>query len=311
MLRLLHLVLLISGGLALAQVHDVHYQGDFAPRNITPTSDHGFLVAYDTDHRIDLFGPDGALLYRAAVQVPNPAWADIENAAVDTDGTLAAAIRVFSKTGQARGGAIALFDRNGAQIRCFDTGDFLPTQVAFGPDHAIWTLGWLEENAPSLTEDYAILRKYAQDGTAQGAFLPRASFPVDPVRELPTAPIVGLWQLRVEADRVEAILDRARLWVETDLNGHETGRWEIAPNGRTRAITQTGSAWRIHGNRLEVFDRSTGSWHAVPFALPDGWLLGADGNDLVFEMRDRVTLRWVPAPEGLLSAGSSTSQTRQ
>ena len=303
MRRLLDLLLLISWGTALAQVHDVHCQGDLAPLNIVPTFDHGYLVAYDRDYRIGVFAPDGALLYRTAAKVPNSAWAVIENVSVDSDGVLAAVVRAGG------GGGIALFDRNGAQTRYFDTGEFLPTQVAFGPNHAIWALGWLGEDRASLAEDYAILRKFAQDGTALGAFLPRSSFPPDPLHERLIVPFTGFWGLRVAADRVEAVLETAHLWVETDLNGRETGRWKVAPEGRPHAFTQNGDAWRIHETRLERFDRATGVWRVVEFNPPVGNLLGADGNNLVFELPDR-TLRWVPAPEEARAANSSTSQTR-
>ena len=189
------------------------------------------------------------------------------------------------------GGGIALFDRTGAQIRFLDTGGYLPTQVAFGPDHSIWTIGWLGgENTASLTADYSTLRNYAQDGRELGEFLPRASFPSVnyPPGEPLIMPMSGLWSLRVANERVEAILHRPHLWVQTDLNGQEKGRWDT-PNGRRPyAITPDGKAWRVEGNRLRVFDRSAGVWNAVAFDVPEGTLLGAEGNSLVFLMRDRT-----------------------
>ena len=96
--------------------------------------------------------------------------------------------------------------------------------------------------------------------------------------------------------RVEAVLHRANLWVQTDLNGQEKGRWDTGPNGRPAAITEDGRAWRKDGNKLEVFDRSTGAWRAVAFDAPGGDLLGAEGNNLVFNLRYENTLRWVTAP---------------
>ncbi len=293
------LLLLMSGASATAQVHDVHYQGNLTPLNTTPTFDHGYLVVYDWDHRIDVFAPDGALMYSVAAKVPGSDWANIENGAIDEDGTLAAALRAVSVLGRARGGGIALFDRAGRQIRFFDTGEYLPTQVAFGSDHSIWTIGWLGgETAASLTADYPILRKYAQDGRQLGAFLPRALFPHPEYlgREPLIMPMLGLWELRVANERVEAVLHRPHLWVQTDLNGEEKGRWDIVPNGRPSAVTQDGRAWHKNGLQLQVFTRSTGVWHAVAFDAPDGTLLGAEGNSLVFLLRNQNTLRWVPAP---------------
>ena len=299
---LLRLLLLMSAASTAAQVHDVFCQRSLAPLNDTPTFDHGYVVAYDWDHRVDVFAPDGTLLYSVSATVPGSAWAMIENGAVDSDGMMAAAVRRVSAAGIAGGGGIALFDRKGSQIRFLDTGRSLPTQGAFSPDHSIWTIGWLDDNADSLTADYAILRNYSRDGRELGEFLHRASFPygkdLDPGDPL-IMPMVGLWELRVANERVEVILPRAHLWVQTDLKGRETGRWEISGGRRPFAITQDGRAWSsIDGRHLRVFDRSVGVWRTVPFDVPQGVLVGADGNSLVYVLADRSTVRWAPAPGG-------------
>jgi hypothetical protein len=158
------LSLIVSVASATAQVHDVHYPGDLTPLNCTPTFDHGYLVVYDRDHRVDLFAPDGALMHSVAAKAPGADWAIIDNGAVDADGTMAAAIRTVSGSGIVRGGGIALFDRAGAQIRFIDTGGYLPAQAAFGPDHSIWTIGWLGDRRTSLTADYATLRGASTSG---------------------------------------------------------------------------------------------------------------------------------------------------
>jgi len=299
---LLLLLLALSGALATAQVHDVHYQGNLTPLNTTPTFDHGYLVVYDWDHRVDVFAPDGTLMYSVPAKVPGADWAMIENGAVDSDGTMAAAVRGVSEAGRAGGGGIALFDRTGTQIRFLDTGGYLPTQVAFGPDHSIWTIGWLPA---SLTADYPTLRNYAQEGRELGEFLSRASFPYAKdleVGEPLILPMLGGWELRVANERVELILHRAHLWVRTDLNGQEKGRWNTNPNvpngRRPDAITQDGNAWYTDWHYLRVSDRSHGVWRVVPFDPPKGNLLGADGNSLVFLLLGQNTLRWMPAPGG-------------
>jgi len=309
MRRLLPLLVLICSAIASAQVRDVYYQGYLTPLNIMPSFDRGYLVVYDTDHRTDVFGPDGALLYRATVRVPGAGWAEILNGAVDSDGTLALAVEVASPAGAEEGGGIVLFDRSGAQIRYFETKDFLPTQVDFGPDHAIWAIGWLgNERGP--TEDYSILRKYARDGRELGRFLPRSSFPApdDHRREPMILPDIGLWQLRVAGNRVEAALYRARTLVETDLNGREIGRWDMSPGERPYAITANGQVWGKEGNQLRIFDRSAGMWRPVTFTLPNARLIGAEGNDLVFKLRDGTeTLRWMPAPAVAVSTADAIS----
>jgi hypothetical protein len=255
-------------------------------------------VVYDWDHRIDVFAPDGTLLYSVAPQVPGSVSAIIENGAVDEDGTAAAAVRSVAARGPARGG-IALFDRAGTQLRFFDTGEYLPTQVAFGPDHSIWTIGRLGgQPVDNLTADHTVLRNYARDGRLLGAFLPRASFHYpESIGHVPlVAPMLGLWELRVANQRVEAVLHGQHLWVETDLHGKETGRWNIAGNGRPTAVTEDGRAWHKAGSQLQVFDRSTGVWRTVSFGAPLGTLLGAEGDSLVFLVRHQNTLSWITAP---------------
>lgn len=294
------LVLVLSGGSATAQVHDVNYQGSLGPLNITPTFDHGYLVVYDRDDEVEVFAPDGALMYSVPAKVPGCARAWIRNGAVDTDGTMAAAVQGVSDKGKPGSSGVALFDRVGSQFRFVDTGGYLPTQVAFGPDHSVWTIGYLGLTMASFAADYAILRNYARDGRELGQYLPRASFPKDIRGGGPLIdPMVGRWELRVTGEQVDIIMHRAALWVQTDLKGKERGRWDIAHDGGWPfAITQDGKAWHADPHSLTVFDRAAGVWRAVPCDLPSGNLVGAEGNNLVFMLAHQNTLRWVPAPGG-------------
>jgi hypothetical protein len=110
-------------------------------------------------------------------------------------------------------------------------------------------------------------------------------------------PSIGLWELGVTNERVEVMLDRAKLWVETDMNGQETGRWNTGSNGsRPRAVTQDGRAWGQARKQVMVFDRSSGVWSKPVLQVAEGDLIGADGNSLVFLMPDKETLRWIAAP---------------
>ena len=197
------------------------------------------------------------------------------------------------------GGGIALFDQTGNQIRFIDTGcDYWPTQVAFAPDHSLWAIGSLPNSELEfLTADYLFLRHYSRDGEELGRYLPRSSFPhPDNIPKEPLiAPMVGLWELRVTSDRVTALLQGSRLWVETDLNGKEIERWNTGPN-RPNAITTDGDAWQMQNKQLEVFDRAAGIWKAVPFNSPDGRLIGAQGSDLIFLLRGQDTIRRIAAP---------------
>jgi hypothetical protein len=88
MARLFPLLAILVLHAFAAQARDVYYQGDLAPRNITPTFDKGYLAVYETLETISLYGPDGALAYKATAHVPGASWLDVENAAPDSDGTL-------------------------------------------------------------------------------------------------------------------------------------------------------------------------------------------------------------------------------
>jgi hypothetical protein len=281
---------------------DVYYQGLLTPRNITPTFDKGYLFVYDT-HKIGVFGPDGSHLYDVAADVAKAKVVNIDNAAADADGTIAGAVEYsFDGTTRTEHGGIVVFDSSGKQVRFFDTGLYFPTQVAFGPNHSIWTLGWPGSQARRWPDDFLILRNFSQDGQELGAFLPRSSF--DPHPD-PIGPIVGLWQLRVLGNRVGALIygssvyrpdestRSAMLWVETDLTGKELGRWSIGGEFAPEAFTQSGGLYTRMGGSLSIFDRDMKTWRKVA-APAEGILLGADGDSLVF-LQGTNTLRWVPA----------------
>jgi hypothetical protein len=290
--------------LASGQARQVQYQGDLAPLNSTPSFDHGYLIAYDRNNQIDVYSADGFLMYRAAVQVPDSKPPGILNADADSDGTVAVASRFGDAKSHAvhRLGGFALFDRAGNQIGFFDTGDYLPTQVAFGPDHSVWTIGELAGGVDSFTADYFVLRNYSREGKELGRFLSRATFaylqlgtgiPIQPL----VMPMLGLWELRVSKNHVDAIFHQGHVWAQTDLKGQEQGRWSLVEKVRPRAITADGRAWAQRKHGLQVFDRKTGTWSAVTLAAA-GTLLGADGDLLVFLEPSLGTLRWVPEPAG-------------
>jgi hypothetical protein len=287
-----------------AEPREVYYQGFLAPLNITPTFDKGYLFVYDS-YKIDAFAPDGSPLYSVSAHVPDAKIVNIDNAAADTDGTMAGVVD-YSRDGTSRteGGGIVLFDRSGKQIRFFDTGPYLPTQVCFAPDHSIWTLGWRGRGASRETDDYFILRNYSQEGQEIGAFLPRSSFESGPD---PVGPMVGLWQLRIINDRIGAVFyasstlrewqkPRPVQWIEVDLKGKELGRWELGSKWVPHAFTQSGALYTQGDGAVMVFDRSTKAWRRIA-GTPPGFLLGADGDSLVFEISGTRMLRWVPASQ--------------
>src|SRR5882724_9549658 len=285
-----------------AEPREVYYQGFLVPQSITPTFDKGYLFVYNFD-KIDAYAPDGSPLYSVAAEVPNAKTAHVQNAAADTDGTMAGAVAYYSGA-RKRGGGIALFDRSGKQTRFFDTGRYWPTQVCFAPDHSIWTLGWQGFEGSRKNDDYFILRNYSQEGLELGAFLARSSFDPEPD---PVGPITGLWQLRIMNGRIGALFygssilgprqkSRPARWIEADLHGKVLERWEVGAEWSPEAFTQSGALYTHSGDAVLVFDRSTKAWRPVA-GTPAGFLLGADGNSLVFEVRGTSRLRWVPASQ--------------
>jgi hypothetical protein len=283
----------------LTQARDVNYQGDLAPLNILPTFDRGYLAVYEPEETIALYGPDGSLAYRAIAQVPGEPVHSINNATPDADGTLAIAIE--HRVDKSPGGGIAVFDPTGIQSAFIDTGtDWLPTQVCFGPDHSIWTIGWRGLNPPATSSaEYFVLRNYTRDGRLVGAFLPRSSFEQDPV-----GPIIGGWQIRSANGRIGALFyatsvlpfgaeRRTPEWIETDLRGNIVRRVNM-PQRTIRAFSGDGSLYALgyHGG-YTVLDPTVNSWRIVPGAT-EGNLLGGDGSSLVFQIRGANRVVWSP-----------------
>ena|SRR5260370_19593679 len=117
-------------------------------------------------------------------------------------------------------------------------------------------------------------------------------------------PSIGAWKIRTTKARVGIFLYYANplvkpgqsgltQWIETDLNGKETGRWDFQGDHGLLGFTQSGAVYG-QGAGVAVFDRASGSWRPVA-GMPDGNLLGADGDSLVFSVRGQNILRWVPA----------------
>jgi hypothetical protein len=84
-------------------------------RSAAVAFDHGYAAVYDLKGRVDLFSPDGMLLYSVTIQVPGAHWANIDNAAVDSDGTAALAARAVVDPGFNRAVGIALFEPHNSE----------------------------------------------------------------------------------------------------------------------------------------------------------------------------------------------------
>ena len=295
MKRYLFLALAGTAILQAAVLREIYYQGPMTPANITPTFDKGYVLVYDLDRSVKVYGPDGLPRFTAAPDIPGSTGTGVENAAADSDGSVALAVAFWTPSAdrkQHMEGGLVFFDPAGKQVRSVDTGRYLPTQVAYAADHSLWAVGYEEKQAQSERPDYSVLRHYSQAGEEQGAFLPRSSF--DPELE-PARPLIGMWGLRVSKERIGMQLYRSQgrlTWLETDLSGKELGRWELGPDDEIRTFTDAGAVYSIRNGRVVVLDHAAKSWQ--PAATTEkGGLLGAVGDTLVFWKSDSNTLRWI------------------
>jgi hypothetical protein len=130
--------------------------------------------------------------------------------------------------------------------------------------------------------------------------MPRSSFEQDPV-----GPIVGGWALRSANGRIgvlfysHSVLPAAQTrktgqWIEVDLHGNVVRRLDV-PQKVVWAFSDNGSLYALEydGSKYSVFDPLSTTWRAIT-GIPAGFLLGSDGDSLVFKIRGSNTLVWEP-----------------
>ena len=237
---------------------------------------------------------------------------DAMSAAVDADGTLAIGWVELPKIG------IDIRHLDGSLIHSIDTGRYMPSHLAFGRDHSLWSFGW-QRDADDLykadKQDYSTVRHYSTDGKPSGAFMPRSQFPAGLLFQAS--------HISVTADRVGLDADSGthhwqREWVELDLSGDLIGRWrqdrdadfvrgvfltddDEAYVGLTNPKDESYTVWKL--------DRATRNWDKI--TLPDtkqfGWLYGVDGDQLVFANwpDGQLHLSWFAQPGSSLSASKA------
>lgn len=240
-----------------------------------------------------VWDPNGTFAYDATPLTPDGNPGSIQRPAADTDGTVVVTL-AWGDRGNRKVG-MALFDSNGRQTRFVDTGDFIPSAFAFGPDHSIWAVGWARKPNDYPESEYAIVRKYSRDGVQTGAYLQRSLFP--PGLEPGSG---GISWIQVAQDRIGMMLYPGQTsqfpeWVELGLEGNLIGRWKVgAWNGGGYGYTEDGRLYSYPYNRdlkrgeLKTFDRAISSWKLVENGpQPTGYLLGAEGNSLVFRVQHK------------------------
>jgi hypothetical protein len=295
MIRLCLLTVILASS-ALAQVEDVHYEGDLAPRNIFPSFDKGYLITYEARDAISVYGRDGKLAYKATAS-PGADFASIEHAAADTDGTTVASVEFGRKSPH---GGLALFNPSGVELGVIDTGtDWFPLEACFAPDHSIWAVGWRNINSKATT-DYDILRHYDHEGHMLGEFLLRSSFAQEPV-----GPIIGGFHITSSSNRLGILLyahtilphgesHRPGQWAELDFQGKIVRTVEIPSGWTIAAFTANGTVFAPDVNTMsEALDGTTGTWRPVP-GVQRGRLAGADGDTLVFKLANQNVISRTP-----------------
>jgi hypothetical protein len=283
-----------------------------------PTFDRGYVFQMDGTGAapptlLAVFGPDGEMEYRVSVRAPDGSIAYMKRAAADTDGNVIVSVWYGGYGGNApiKGGGIAFFDKSGAQTRFLDTGRFIPNGLCFGPDNSVWTAGaqFGSHDGESHT-DYAIVRKYSVDGEQVGAYLSRSSFPAG----LPPGDAgISTW-VKAASDRIGVMTTPGEnggdpVFIELNLQGKEIGRWKVKPPESTAhwAYTADGrlfAARYVPGEpkKLFAFDKTNESWRAMASSAGTAVLLGADGNNLVYDANHAEPnhgnwrLRWIPTP---------------
>ncbi len=298
------LISVILAGIALAadeSAPDVVYL-TMTNSGLVPIFDKGYMFKMNTPPQSgpapDTFGAwdtEGRWMYQAYFTTPDGTPAAVRRPAADTDKTVIAGIDYGTRGGY-RGG-IAFLDPTGKQVRFVSTDRYHPYALCFAPDHSIWTVGW-QRSPKNDVEDpsgYSIVRKFSSDGTPAGEFLLRSEFP----QGLPPGG-TGLSWIRAADDRVGMMLypgqnSGSPEWVEMDLSGNLIGRWKVGPSAQLNggfAFTNDARLFarpynpETKKNELMSFDRKSSSWQPVDGGL-NGLLVGADGNNIVFEMYDR------------------------
>ena len=275
---------LVIVGMLLASREQV-YQGAGFAGQLIPRFERGYLLFAKRPCQLTVYHPSGRLLFTQTLQGPKGMACSAIQAAVDSDGTFAVGISYAVPEGYA--GGIVLLGANGKQTAVIETKRFMPSHVAFGPDHSIWSIGWQRDAVQHEIgdrEDYAIVRRFNREGRPTGAFLQRSLWPGkgDPVYAHG-----GHWSLAVAKDRLGAFVrsNEVHEWIEWNFDGQLISRTPLPEEPSGRAYTVSGKLYATlrDSQKLVVLDTQSQTWKPVPepverFKL----LLGADGDELVF-----------------------------
>ena len=253
----------------------------------------GYMFQFDTvvNRVIRVYAPDGRFTVNLPIQLPGASVSWPHDVAVDSDGTFVAG--AFGGDGDIRHVTqfgVAMFDANGIQTGVIDTKNFSPNHVAIDADHSIWVLGSQGRRSGEPQQDYMILRKYTRDGKLAGSFLPRSTFPAGLEPGGASVPAT----LMAAGNRIAVVAFSGKVGnllevIELDTEGNVLGRMRSDNQARDFALTTDGHlyGWTIvkdAGPTLYLFDVKAGTLTSVGSPQSVGWLMGADGENLVFRV---------------------------
>lgn len=304
MKRLVLLALTLLAGQGMGAVQTIREVTFGVTSRLAPIFDKGYLLSLEPPCGLAVYRPDGSLAFRKTLSNPEEGSCSVMSAAIDVDGTVAAAI---SHRDGLRSAGIHLLDLHGERIRFIDTKLYLPSFITFDRDHALWSAGSQQDPAKrghADSQDYNVVRKYSRTGEEVGSFFPRSMW--KPKLE-PAGGTTGYWHIAAAEDRIGAMFydhtENTPEWVEWDLTGKLLSRTSIQQQLHGgRAYTSNGKLYgriltREPGlqQRLSVLDAKSGTWSTVTTELPRdaAMLLGADGKVLVFWTGTNSTALWV------------------
>jgi hypothetical protein len=267
---------------------------------------HGYLVALPNGpaYSFAAFAPDGRLAFDKPIELPGGgSQSSVGDVDFDTDGTAVVAASAIGGTPCMLHGVLIL-DRTGRQIRFIDTGCYIPTHIAFAPDHSIWTLGWQRDvsGTEEDRQDYMIIRQFTIDGKQLSAALPRSSFP----KGLGPGSAGDELRIEVTRDRVGVLVYSGntslnREWIELDLNGRIIERLRIDSVVRSPAsvaFTADDHVYLQGADKGTLFTIATVLQALKPVPNQGASLMGADDNNLVYRQAccGLIQLQWFHQP---------------
>lgn len=302
-------LLLLIGAVLLAQAapREAFYaRATSFGGQVVPLFANGYLLYLNSDNRLQVFRPDTELVYEYNVPCPPQASSCSATAvALSPKGHVALGIGYTAANGHS--GGIRFLDEAGKEIQFIPTARYAPQQLAFDKNGNLWTIGWERDQFVNVSEnrsDYNLVRKYSPQGKLEGEYVPKSMW----TSKLMAGGMGGLgyWTICAADDRIGAIFNESLMgatpeWVEWDLNGNVLRRVLLPKSYRSlpRAFTRNGTLYAQfpaagEGNEMELksLEPQSGEWIPVRSNLPGqmkGFLLGADGDDLVYrEVRDGI-----------------------